>query len=251
MRHRFALYLAFMSLAHGIVRAQQTLYEDGRSIYRQEWYGGIVAHGDGWGVHLFRGKFRTAFDRSLLGLEIVGMKHPKEVKSFNPVVQDARGYFYGKSNAALFFRPTVGGKRQITDKIRRNGVEISYVWGVGPSFAMLKPVYLQIGEPAFIYEVVTTQRYDPGTHGVDDIIGRASWFTGVGESRFYPGAFTRFGFNFEYAGENEGVKALEVGATLDAFAKTLPIMAELEGVKNKQFFLEFYVALQFGKKLER
>jgi hypothetical protein len=28
----------------------------------------------------------------------------------------------------------------------------------------------------------------------------------------------------------------------------IPIMAELEGVVNKQIFLQFYLALQFGKK---
>ena len=52
----------------------------------------------------------------------------------------------------------------------------------------------------------------------------------------------------EYSAEVVGLKGIEVGATMDAFQKTVPIMAQLEGVKNKQFFFEFYVALQFGKK---
>ena len=35
----------------------------------------------------------TAADRVLFSLELVGMKHPKEVKSYNPYYEDSRGYF--------------------------------------------------------------------------------------------------------------------------------------------------------------
>ena len=36
--------------------------------------------------------------------------------------------------------------------------------------------------------------------------------------------------------------------SVDAYLEEVPIMAELEGVENKQIFLEFYVSLKFGKK---
>jgi hypothetical protein len=42
-----------------------------------------------------------------------------------------------------------------------------------------------------------------------------------------------------------------VGATIDAFLEEIPIMAEVEGVENKQFFLALYLSLQFGKKTIR
>ena len=80
-----------------------------------------MIHGDGWGLQFYHAKYRTARNRRLLGIEIVGMKHPKEVKSFNPYYEDSRGYFYGKENALLIVRPTYGRKWQITDKIRRSG----------------------------------------------------------------------------------------------------------------------------------
>ncbi|MFN9325116.1 MAG: hypothetical protein ACK6A5_06990, partial [Flavobacteriales bacterium] len=57
-----------------------------------------------------------------------------------------------------------------------------------------------------------------------------------------------FGFNFEHSGHADGIKAIEVGCTMDAFPTVVPIMAEMEGVTNKQFFWEFYLAIQFGKK---
>lgn len=229
--------------------AQQTIYEETRVPYRTEVIGGILVHGDGWGLQFYHAKYKTARDRRLLGLEVVGMKHPKEVKSFNPYYEDSRGYFYGKSNALMIVRPTYGRKIQITDKIRRSGVEVNFIWGVGPSLGLLKPVYLQIGKPDRIpYENIVVERYDPAVHDVQNIYGRATWFNGANQMKLYPGGFGRVALNFEYSGQVTGVKGIEVGASMDAYPVVLPIMAPLEGVTNKQFFFEFYLALQFGKK---
>jgi len=229
--------------------AQQTIYDETRVLYRKEMLGGIMIHGDGWGVNFYHGRHTTAKDRRMLGVEIASMKHPKEIKSFNPFYEDSRGYFYGKQNTMLILRPTFGGKHQIADKIRRSGVEVNYVWGIGPSLALIKPVYLQIGKPDnFPYDIIVTERYDPAVHDIQNIFGRASWFNGFGEMRIYPGGFGRFGFNFEHSGQASGIKAIEVGASMDAYPVVIPIMAELDDVQNKQFFFQFYLAMQFGKK---
>lgn len=246
---RSTLILFLLLLNGTAVLAQQTIYEETRVPYKRELYGGILLHGDGWGLQFYHAKYNTARDRRLLGIEVVGMKHPKEVKSFNPYYEDARGYFYGKSNALLILRPTYGRKLQITDKIRRSGAEVNFLWGVGPSIGLLKPVYLQIGKPDRIpYENIAVERYDPAIHDVQNIYGRATWFNGVGEIKPYLGGFGRVALSFEYSTETTGLKGLEVGAMVDVYQKTVPIMAELEGVRNKQFFFQFYLALQFGKK---
>ncbi len=242
------LLLLFLPLGGGLF-AQQTIYEETRVPFRKELYGGVIIHGDGWGLNFYYAKHRNAINRTLYGIEIVGMKHPKEVKSFNPYYEDSRGYYFGKSNALLIMRPTYGGKHQITDKIRRTGVELNYVWGIGPSLGFAKPVYLQIGKPDNIpYAEFVIERYDPAVHNVQNIYGRASWFKGLGEMKLYPGGFGSAGLNFEYSGQTTGIKSIEVGMTMDAYAVPVPIMAEVEGVENKQFFFEFYLALEFGKK---
>ncbi|HEY0978839.1 MAG TPA: hypothetical protein VGE21_15305 [Flavobacteriales bacterium] len=229
---------------------QASIYDDAtRTLYSRENYGGPVLHGDGWGVQFFHGRYRTARDRHLLGVEIVGMKHPKEIKSFNPWYEDSRGYFYGKQNSMMIVRAIYGRKHRITEKIRKSGVELNYVWGFGPALGLLKPVYLQIGEPRDPpYTSIAVERYDPEVHFANNIYGRASWFRGLGEMEVRPGAHARLALNCEYAGDNTGIRALEAGATIDVFAEKVPIMAELNGVENKQFFLEFYIALQFGSK---
>ncbi len=235
----------------------QGVYDDeGRTLYSKEVYGGPIAHGDGWGGQFWYAKYKTAAHRQLFGFEIVGMKHPKEIKSYNPYYEDSRGYFFGKSNSLLIVRPGFGYKHRITEKIRKSGVELNYVWAIGPSLALLKPVYLQIGyrvdsRDGPPYDSIIEERYDPERHFANNIYGRASWFRGLGELGIEPGVFGRFALNFEYAGDNSGLRALEVGATLDAYARELPVMAEVEGVVNKRFYLEFYIALLFGSKTIR
>ncbi len=232
---------------------QQSVYDDpARTLYSHELSGGPMLHAYGWGLTFQYGKYATARDRNMLGIDILSMKHPKEIKSFNPNYQDARGYFYGKLNSMIVVRPTYGRKHRITEKIRKNGVEVNYVWGIGPSLGLLKPVYLQIGGPSFPYQTIVTERYDPERHFADNIFGRASWFKGLGEIQLYPGAFGRFGFNFEYSATNTGIKALEAGITMDAYGAKLPQMAVLESEDyNKQFFLGFYLVLHFGVKTIR
>ncbi|HQW39986.1 MAG: hypothetical protein KBA60_09415 [Flavobacteriales bacterium] len=243
------LTILFVFLVGGALHAQETIYEETRVPYKKEILGGIMLHGDGWGLQFYHAKYRTARDRRLLGFEVVSMKHPKEVKSFNPYYEDSRGYFYGKVNTLIVARPSYGRKWQITDKIRRSGVELNFIWSIGASLGLLKPVYLQIGTPDRIpYENIIVERYDPIKHDVQNIYGRASFVNGIGEIAVFPGAFGRVALDFEYSGNVTGVKGIEIGATLDAFARKVPIMYEVEGVKNKQFFFEFYVALQFGKK---
>ncbi|MDX9752292.1 MAG: hypothetical protein RBT71_14535 [Flavobacteriales bacterium] len=243
------LLMAMAVLVPGRLQAQQTIYDETRVLYRTEVLGGFTLHGNGWGLFFRHGKHRTARDRRMLGIEVVGMKHPKEVKSFNPFYEDSRGYFYGKAHSMLILRPTYGRKHQITDKIRHTGVEINTVWAIGPSIGMAKPVYLQIGSPdTFPYESISTERYDPARHDVQNIYGRATWFRGVEEMRFHFGGFARFGFNFEHSGSASGIRGLEVGATIDAYPTPVPIMAELDDVRNKQFFFQFYLSLFFGKK---
>jgi hypothetical protein len=199
--------------------AQESIYdEDGRTLYSREFYGGAVVHGDGWGVQFYYGQYRTAADRHMYGLELVGMKHPKEIKSYNPFYEDSRGYFYGKLNSLLILRPTYGRKHRITEKIRKSGVEVNYVWSIGPSLALLKPVYLEVGywvdgSQVPPYDYLVEERYDPMKHTSGNIFGRASWFRGLGEMSVLPGAFGRLGLNFEYAGDNAGIRSLEVGAS--------------------------------------
>ncbi|MFZ6051733.1 hypothetical protein [Halocola ammonii] len=222
--------------------------EDVKLIYNSQFAGGLSIHTNGAGGFFYLGKYKGIKNVWTFGLDILYMKHEKEIKSYNPVYEDSRGYVYGKLNNFYIFRPTIGQKHIITEKIRQKGVQVGFHWQVGPSLGVTKPVYLEIGYPSIPYDSLQVERYDPERHDIELIYGKASGFRGLSELKLYPGAFAKFAFNFEYSNENDRIKGIEVGVAMDAYLREIPIMAESEVANNRQLFTTLFLNFFFGKK---
>lgn len=248
------LYIfAFAILCPFLVYSQteeQTIFDEASIVYNNSIYGGAILHTNGWGAHLTFGKSKTVFKSRIFQFEMVGMKHVKEIRSFNPYSEHTRSYVFGKLNYFFIFRPSIGNRVVSFDKIRKSGVSIGYNWRVGPSLGFTRPVYLEIGVPGtFSFQDVVVEKYDPEIHKYDDILGRAGGLRGFNELKLKPGIYGAFALNFEYDANREGLKGIEVGATVDYYPiDEVEIMAFAE---NYQFFLNFYVCLQFGKKFNK
>ncbi|MCE2847325.1 MAG: hypothetical protein LW707_09925 [Sphingobacteriales bacterium] len=216
-------------------------------LMRQEATGGLNIHSAGWGIQFRRAQNITVSRKRLYEADFVGIKHPKEVKSVNQAFERARSYVYGKLNTFSVLRAGTGMQHVIFSKAERNGIEVRLSYSGGISAGILKPVYLNILEPTGTFGEfrVITERYDPERHFVDNIYERAPFTEGLGQIRFRPGAYAKIGFNFEYATAFEDVKALEIGAIIDAFPKEIPIMAY---AKNEPVFLTFYITFMYGRK---
>jgi hypothetical protein len=80
-----------------------------------------------------------------------------------------------------------------------------------------------------------------------DIMSKASFFKGFDEIKLYPGLYARGGFSFEYSKNDRITHTVEVGASMHAFAKTIPIMASED---NKQFFPSIFVSYRIGMILD-
>ncbi len=120
--------------------------EDVQLLYRNEQAYGAVIHSSGWGLNYRRGKHITGYKKRILELELVTLKHPKEIKIEVPDI-GTKGYFYGKQFSVLFLRGGYGYHKIITGKSDRRGVELRLVTLVGPVVALAKPVYLNILYP--------------------------------------------------------------------------------------------------------
>ncbi|NNE54681.1 MAG: hypothetical protein HKN32_01580 [Flavobacteriales bacterium] len=253
MRRPFLLLLCILVTLIGI--GQSELYEEPVIIYSHQLSGGLHAHSNGWGGTMSLGKYKEAHKIWLYSLDMLHMKHEKEIKSFNPVYDNSKSYVYGKLNSFFIVRPGIGQKKILTDKLRTSGVQVGYSWGIGVSAGFSKPVYLEIGYPSIPYDYLAVERYDPDRHYFDDIYGRASGLNGLEELRVHPGGFAKFALNFEYSSEKDRLKGLEVGGVLDVYPERIPIMAEnvgeLEGIRNKNIFFNFYINLFIGKKYNK
>ncbi len=220
---------------------------DASTIYKKENYGGLLLHSFGWGGNFRKGKQINAKLRRIYSIEACGMKNPKEYKSYNPHKDNNKGFVYGKLNTLTIIRPAAGIEKILFEKVGKKGVQISYVLLGGASLGFVKPIYLEIAPPPGSPSNTPPQieKYNPEKHTLDKILGRAETLKGVDESRVFPGLHAKLGFNFDYARQEDLVRAVETGISADAFYHQIPMMAFIE---NNKFFVCYYVSWHFGKK---
>lgn len=242
-----SLTLSLILLLPFTVFGQKAAQDEAGFVYRKEAVGGLVLHTSGWGGHFRYGIQKSYLNKMSFGLDVVSMRHPKETKVYNGNFEDGKGYYFGKLHGVMVMRPSFGFRRIIFQKYREQGVEVGINWSIGPSIAFAKPVYLQIlvPTPDPIDFRVVDERYDPAIHPQEMIYGRSPWSRGLGETKIFIGGFAKFGLHFEYSGEEDGIKALEVGAALDMYPQIIPQMANED---NHRYFLNFYVNILFGRK---
>ena len=255
MRHLVAVFFSLFIASSVIaqvetvtVKTNENTYDDVKLLYRNEATFGFLVHTNGLGLNFRRGWHVTAASRRILEFEAVNFRHPKETKVVNQYVDNPKGYFYGKLNSVFLLRVGFGYQNTIYTKPEKSGVEIRYVFIVGPSLGLAKPVYLDIiegnptphGEP-----LIVTERYDPAIHDQDNIYGRGPFLRGVGETKFYPGAFTKLGLNFEHGPLDNDIRFVETGIILDCYLKGIPMMAN---INPNQFLLSLYLNFSFGSR---
>jgi hypothetical protein len=181
------------------------------------------------------------------------IKNPKEVRqSADPTVSRSfRPFVYGKQNNLIALRAGWGVKKYYSEKAKQKGVAIGISYSFGPTLGMLKPYYLALrysgSDP--LYNQAIHEKYSAGNAKTfldnSRILGASPFLTGLTELGFLPGANASLAFHMDWGAFDEFVKALEIGVTLDAFVKKAPIMITEE---NRQFFFNFFVNLQLGKR---
>ena len=230
-----------------ILTAQNTVFEEKRTIYKQEDAYGVVIHTRGFGIAYRHGKYVSGFTRKIYDLELVGMKHPKEIKSFSSAFDNSNGYVFGQLNSTLILRAGFGWHNTFVSKQSVRGISISSILSGGLSLAYAKPIYLEVAkfDPVTKQFVSAVERYDPEVHFQSSIIGKASYFKGFFNGTLYPGIFLKYALSFESSRQANRINALEVGAILDLYYKKIPMMAN---DFNQPYFFNLYVSLTFGSK---
>ena len=261
--------VVFLTVTHCCiaVQAQGEIDPQSRVFYRNEWSVAAMLNSNGFGANYRYGKRINADNKRLYEVDFAYMKDPKERKSYstvqNPYSTPAR-YVHGKKNLAFDFRFGYGKQHEKFRKHDLGGIAIRYFYNFGPSVALLKPIYYEAGEwvpvpgnPDFGQwePLPQPEKFDPKWDQNNiRITSRASFFKGFGEISPIPGAFGKFGFNFEFSKQDRIVHALETGIIAEGFLKKIEIMdftylgSEPRDIaKNRQFFLTLYVSYRFGR----
>lgn len=216
-----------------------------RVLLKKELSGGITLHVLGMGLNFRKGINKTYFNSRIMEVELVSMKHPKQIKVINPYYYNARSYVYGKLNHVYILRAGYGFKKLLNRKPYWGGVELRLLYMGGLSVAFAKPVYLYFWDETYSYR--KEEKYDPENyyHSPEYIIGRAPFFDGLGEIKAYPGIFAKAGLNFEFGNLNSKIRALEAGGAVEYFPIAIPIMAFNPA---QSLIFTFYLNFSLGKR---
>lgn len=222
---------------------QGDLNEQQKVFFRNEKSFGIQLNTDGIGFSYRTAKRTDYLNKNIIEYEIGSLKHPKEYKLSNPYTQGT-SFVFGKLNYALYLRASIGRQHELYKKADLGGVAIRFFYSGGPALAIYKPIYYKVIYPVSLTEfLIREEKFNQSIAIPQDIWGRASFTKGISETKVTPGIYAKSGFNFEYSKEDKVIHAIEVGATLSAYLKEIPIMASPD---NKSVFFSLFVSYRFG-----
>jgi len=215
--------------------------DTGNYEYDKEYLFGINKNTNGGLIGGFVFKAGTRIDDtnfSFWSLELSNVKNPKEVRSSTVL---GNSYIYGKSNYLYAIRPQYGREIILFKKAPNQGVQVSALAAVGPTFGLIAPYYI---EYTFNRVETVTEQYDPEVHrNVGSILGTGKLFEGLGKSQFSFGANLKAALNFEFGVFRSNATGLEVGYMLEGFTKEIPLIPTTE---NRQIFQSVYFTFFYG-----
>jgi hypothetical protein len=235
-------YCAVSLYAQGEIDEQQTVF------FRNERSFAILLNSDGLGVSYREAKRKNYLNKSLLEIDLGTLRHPKEYRVSNPYTTGTGTFVFGKMNSAYFLRGGIGHQREIYKKADLGGVAIRYFYSAGPVLCFYKPIYYRVLYPVTVIEYeIKEEKFGVSIHDPSDIYSKASVFKGIGETKVLPGLYAKAGFNFEYSKEDKIIHAIEAGAQINAFPKSIPIMADAD---NKAIFFSHFVSYRIGEIID-
>jgi len=216
-----------------------------RVLLKKELTGGVTLHVLGLGANFRKGVNKTYFNSRIFEIEVVSLKHPKQIRLINPYYYNAKSFVYGKLNHVYILRAAYGFKKLLNRKPYWGGIELRVLYMGGVSVAFAKPVYLYFWDETITF--IKEEKYNPDNpyHDEEYIYGRAPFVNGLGELKVYPGLFVKAGLNFEFGALNSKIRALEVGGVAEYFPIAIPIMAFNP---EQSFVLTFYLNFSLGKR---
>lgn len=239
--------LFFLSL--GLFGQLDTEVDFKRTVYDRAYTGGVIFHSRGYALNGRYLKYLDGYNARGLEIDLVKLRHPKEVITSNDISNTARGFVLGRINSFYALRAGYIHQHIMYDKTDKGSVSISWIASGGLSLGLLKPIYLQVvrysddGQEIGIF----TERYE-GEIPPANIYGEANFFVGLDNLSVQPGIYLKGGFDFDYQLLDKKITSVEVGAIYDYYVAEVPIFYEENADVNWSGFFQLYLAVNFGYK---
>lgn len=219
--------------------------EEGVLVYSKQSIFGIQLRTNGYGFFYELGKMKTNRKTNIYRIDFAEIKDHKEEKLLGNSFF-GNSFIYGKIN--YFYPLTLGFGQQyiLGQKGNKNGVAVSAVYNAGLSLGLLRPYYISVDDP--VSGENRTIKYTPEDSILflgPSITGGGGFGKGWSEIKVKPGVFAKFAMRFDYGRFNESVSGLEIGLSGEFYASKIPILLFQ---KERQFFIQGYVAILFGRR---
>lgn len=230
------------------LHAQGELDLEKKIILRDERSFGIFLNSNGLSGDFQYLKRINARNHKLYQLELMLVKHPKEIRLTNTnSYYSQRSFVFGKQNVFFELRGQYGRESELFRKNDKGGISMRYFYSLGPTIGILKPIYyemeyLTLEDSKYKY-TYKTEKFNTAIHQ-SNVAGRSSFFKGFNEISLIPGISAKMGLSFEYSRQDISLHALDIGLGMDLFIKEIPIMAT---ENNNFYFFNLYAGYRFGK----
>ena len=187
-----------------------------------------------------------------LGIEIVGIKNNKEVRTQS--VRTGNTFIPGKRNYLYSFRFQYGRDYVLFRKAPEEGVLVTATFAAGPSLGLQIPYHILYN---FDGEL-RSEQYDPTVHtSFGDIFQAGGFLEGIGNTEFLFGAHIKAGISLDFGTFRNSITGVEAGFTLEVFHKTAELLAPVsfqsggnlpEIPTNRSVFPGAYLSIFFGTR---
>ena len=217
--------------------------EEGVLAYNKQTAFGLQLRTNGYAAFIEIGKMKTPRFTNLYSLEVSEIFHPREEK----VPSTDQNYFggsfkYGKINNFYQVKLGFGQQYVLGQKGNKNGIAVLGIYQGGLSIGLAKPYYVDIdnnnGAKSIRYKGADTSAFLG-----DRILGSSGLSKGWKEVTIKPGAFAKLGLRFDFDSYNETIKALEIGLSVDAYAREVKQMVYS---KPGRIFFQGHIGFVFG-----
>lgn len=219
--------------------------EEGALIYNKQSVFGIQLRTNGYGLLYEKGRTKTRRKTSIYGIELTEIKDPKEEKTSTGFFSIGNPYIFGKINNFYQFKIGYGQQYLFGQKGNKNGVAVTGNYMGGISLGLQRPYFLEVndgtGNREIKYSVEDSAAFlDPSV-----IQGSGGLGKGWSEMTLKPGVYAKGAIRFDWGHYNELVSGIEIGLSVEAYSKKIPIMLF---DKQRQVFFQGHIALVFGRR---
>ncbi|MCS6896130.1 MAG: hypothetical protein NZZ60_08320 [Bacteroidia bacterium] len=204
-----------------------------------------LLHSYGWGLSVYVPKWKSSYSGTFWIGDLTSYRSKYEGRTRSAYKdQGGKDYVFGKLYYAYLFQLIWGYQYIVAPRTIMSPLQVSLQAGIGPSFALLKPYYLEIAVPiSSTQAIIQVDTYDPLRHTYNDIVGEADFYLGFDKLRITPGLVGQLGSMIDVGKEAGLIRSFAIGVRAQAF--TLPVKT-MHQYPSRSMWVSGYLAFYIG-----